>query len=135
MSGQTVLNANRRYRRDFFFAMIFYIAVVAGGPSLIEGIFNEPPKWVLGGLAVLSALPAAYVFLLIGRLLRETDEYMRQRMGSAMLVAAGITISFCFLWGFLELYELVPNLWTFLVGPIFFFSLACVNAYNKVAGA
>ena len=133
MSGQSVLIANKRYRRDFLITMVTYAVVVCMGPFILARL-ESPQKWMFATLAILSAIPAAYVFVLMGRLLKETDEYMRQRLGSAMLAATGITVSFCFFWGFLELYRLVPHLWTFLVGPIFFASLGLVSIYRKVMG-
>ena len=121
MTGQAVIGANKRYRRDFLITMIIYVLMVSGGPFLLTKI-EQPQEWMYAALAMGSAAPAAYVFVLLARYLKETDEYIRQRTAGTMLVAAGVTISFCFFWGFMELYQLVPNMWTFLVGPLFFAS-------------
>ena len=109
MSGQSVITANKRYFRGFMITIIIYAVIVFAGPLAI-GFIDNPQKWMFALLAVLSAAPAAYIFVLIGRFLKETDEYTRQRLASAMVIAGGVTFSFCFLWGFLELYRGRPSL-------------------------
>lgn len=127
------LLANKRYRRDFAIAMGAYVLIVCAGPFLLAAI-DEPQKWMFALMAVASALPAMFIFLLIGRWLKETDEYTRMRQGSAMLIAGGIVLSICLLWGFLELYDLVPKLWTFLVAPMFFANWGGVALIRKMTG-
>ena len=134
MSGQSVITANKRYFRGFMITIIIYAVIVFAGPLAI-GFIDNPPKWMFALLAVLSAAPAAYIFVLIGRFLKETDEYTRQRLASAMVIAGGVTFSFCFLWGFLELYEVAPHFWTFLTPPLFFASLLLTQLYRRITGS
>lgn len=68
------------------------------------------------------AAPIGGVLWLMWRLSRETDEFTRQHQMAAMAAGGLITAFISVVWGFLELYNVVPPLWTFLLGPIFFLS-------------
>ncbi len=56
--------------------------------------------------------------------MKETDEYTRKIQIDAMLVAGGVTLSVAVIWGFLELYQVIPQLEflpsIMMVGPMFF---------------
>lgn len=131
MANVTYKQANQRYRRAFIPVMAFYVVACFAGPMVI-GTMGDPPKWLLAVIAVATGAPLAAVFWLKGRWLRETDEYMRARQVEAMLTGAGVTISFAVIWGFLELFQLVPNLWTFLIGPIYFASYGLAYVVGKL---
>ncbi|ACT58053.1 hypothetical protein [Hirschia baltica] len=118
--------ANKRYKRDFAILMCFYVVACFAGPLLISA-FPEKPVWMAVLVSILTAAPVIGVFYLTWRLLRETDEYTRARKTEAIVLGAGITFSICMLWGFLELFEVVPNMWTFLVVPMFFASQGIVS--------
>jgi hypothetical protein len=46
------------------------------------------------------------------------------------MAAGGLITAFvCMAWGFLELYDLAPSMWTFLAGPIFFLSYGVINRF------
>ncbi len=121
----TYKGANKRYRRMFIPVMTFYVAFCFVGPLLMMAYKGAPPTWLIGTVAVISGVPIAVVFWLIGRYLRETDEFTRQIQLDALLPAAGITLSLAVIWGFLELYLVVPRAKIFspmiMVGPAFFF--------------
>ena len=46
----------------------------------------------------------------------------------------GLTAFFSVVWGFLELYNVLPPLWTFLVGPIFFLSYGAIYCFGMKRG-
>ena len=57
----------------------------------------------------------------IGRYFAEEgDEYLRMRLAQSVILATGLTLSFCSVWGFLEGFGLLPHLATYDVVPAFF---------------
>jgi len=121
----TFRGANRRYRRLFFPVMAFYVVFCFAGPLIMVAYGGEPPVWLMVIVAIISGAPIAVVFWLMGRYLRETDEFTRKIQIDALLPGAGITLSLAVIWGFLELYQVVPRFKIFtpmmMVGPSFFF--------------
>lgn len=125
MEDITFKGANRRYRRLFFPVMAFYVVFCFVGPLVMVVYRGEPPVWLMAIVSIISGAPIAVVFWLIGRYLRETDEFTRKIQIDALLPGAGITLSLAVIWGFLELYQVVPRFKIFtpmmMVGPAFFF--------------
>jgi hypothetical protein len=117
----TFKESNRRYLRAFVPVMVFYAVFCFAGPALLEKA-GHPPKVLVVAVALLTAAPLVAVFWLMGRLLRETDEYTRLIQGRAMLTGGGFTLSFAGVWGFLEHFSVAPHLWPFLLIPLFFAS-------------
>lgn len=127
----TYKESNRRYRRAFVPVMIFYSLFCFAGPALL-GRLDEPPKLAFAAVALISVAPLLLVFWLMARLLRETDEYTRALQSRAMLAGGGVTLSFASIWGFLELFEVVPHLWPFLLVPMFFASYGVAMLVSKL---
>ena len=125
MEEITFKAANRRYRRLFFPVMAFYVVFCFVGPLVMVAYRGEPPVWLMAIVSIISGAPIAVVFWLMGRYLRETDEFTRKIQIDALLPGAGITLSLAVIWGFLELYQVVPRFKIFtpmmMVGPAFFF--------------
>jgi len=123
MPSITFKDAQRRYQKAFAPVMVFYVIFCFAGPVLLQSML-EPPLWVVSLVAIMTALPIAGVFLLVIRLLRETDEYTRKVQTDAILVGGAITLSVTVMWAFLELFEAVPRHDNFpsmiLVAPLFF---------------
>ncbi len=66
---------------------------------------------------------------IIGRYLaQESDEFVRMRQVIGLLIAVGLTLSFCAAWGFLEIYADVPKVALFNVVWIFFGAMGLGNA-------
>ena len=87
--------------------------------------------------AFIDHAPIGVVLWLMWRLTRETDEFTRQKQMSALAAGGMITAFVSVVWGFLELYGVVPAMWTFLVGPIFFLSYGlvyCIGGRSLGAG-
>jgi hypothetical protein len=129
----TYHQAQRRYFWTFLPVMVFYTVFCFVGPELLKGS-GQPPTWALGSVAIVTGAPIAVVFWLIARLLRETDEYTRKIQVDAILSGGAITLSAAVLWGFLELFEVVPRVPRFpsmmMVGPIFFGMWGLSYAYQ-----
>jgi len=119
----TYREANRRYQRAFWLLRALYAVACLGGALLIKKVVGAEPL-VVAGIAVATAAPIAGIFWLIGRLLRETDEYMRKLQTEALLSGGMITLSLVVMWSFFELYGVVPQQRyfpaTMFVAPAFF---------------
>lgn len=130
MPEVTFREANKRYRRAFIPVMVIYAVVVFGGSYLLKQ-FETPPTWLSAIVSLIMAAPVGGVLWLMWRLSRETDEYTRQHQMAAMAAGGLITAFISVVWGFLELYNVLPSLWTFLVGPIFFLSYGLVYCIGR----
>jgi hypothetical protein len=108
--------------------MVIYAIIVFAGAFGIKAL-DHPPLWVSAIVALLSVAPMGVVFWLMWRLMRETDEYARMQQALAMAAGGMFTAFACMTWGFLELYDVVPQMWTFLAGPIFFLSYGIVQRF------
>lgn len=136
MPEVTFREANKRYRRAFIPVMVVYTVAVFGGSYLLKQ-FETPPTWLSAIVALIMAAPIGGVLWLMWRLTRETDEFTRQKQMSALAAGGMITAFISVVWGFLELYNVVPPMWTFLVGPIFFLTYGlvyCVGGRSLGAG-
>ena len=65
-----------------------------------------------------TAAPAAATVWLLARFVRETDEYTRKIQTEAMLSGGAITLSVAAVWGFLELYGVIPPMTDFPVAMV-----------------
>jgi hypothetical protein len=128
MANVTFKEANRRYRRLFIPAMVVYAIVVFAGAFWLKA-FEEPPMWAAALVAIVSVAPMGFVFWLMWRLMRETDEFTRLQQAMSMAAGGLITAFVCMAWGFLEIYEVVPHMWTFLAGPVFFLSYGLTHRF------
>jgi hypothetical protein len=108
--------------------MVVYAIIVLAGAFGLK-LFDTPPLWASALVAILSAAPMGVVFWLMWRLMRETDEYARLQQAPAMAAGGMITAFACMIWGFLEIYDVAPNMWAFLVGPMFFLSYGIVHRF------
>jgi uncharacterized membrane protein len=115
-----VMNAARkRYIAWFIPTMFAYVAAVLG----VTWVFNnQPPAAPMSyAIALLPAFPVLGVIAILARYLaEETDEFVRMRHVTGLLIGIGLTLSFCATWGFLEIYAGVPAIGLFNVVWIFF---------------
>ncbi len=109
--------ADRRYHRWFWPAMILYTGLCFGAPAVIHGFSLSGPWLYLAAMA--PALPIGAVILVLGRWLRETDEYIRARHTEAMLYGWGFTGFFTVGYGFLEEFAGAPDYPLVMVLPMF----------------
>ena len=114
MAEVSFRDAARRYRRLFWPAMISYAVTCIGGALLLKAI-DHPAPWITAGVALVTAAPAVASVWLLARFVRETDEYTRKIQTEAMLSGGAITLSLAAVWGFLELYGVIPPMVDFPV--------------------
>lgn len=123
-----VMNAAKRnHLARFWPVMALYVVAVFGVSYWFAA---HPPEGILKYfLAILPALPIVGVFFVLGRyLIEETDEFIRLRQMISLLLGIGLTLSFCVVWGFLEIYARVPSIGLFNVVWGFFLSYGIGSA-------
>lgn len=118
MPALTTRQANRRYHREFAFAMAAYVVLVIATPFLIRDV--APEGLARAALAIAPAAPIALVFFTLGRWLAAVDEYVRARAAGAMLAGAAIIVTVATAWDFLRVYVGAPAPPAFFFGPGFF---------------
>lgn len=107
--------AARRYVKRFAPTMIAYVAVLLAATWAVAAWHPAGP--LLWALSVLPALPIIGVLVVIGLYLaEETDEYLRQRIVTAMLFGIGAVLAASTVLGFLQFNGVVgavPVFWAF----------------------
>ena len=109
----------KRYTIRLFSTMTVYAITLVGVNLWFR---HAPPSGALAYVAaILPALPIAFVFVVIGRLLVEMrDEYLRAQMVHDLLVATGATLSITTAWGFLEGFGLIGGTKGYYVAMLWF---------------
>jgi hypothetical protein len=111
--------ALRYGRRCAVVMVVYFLALMGSVAAYNTGITEGFLGYVI---AVAPALPIIGVFVILGRLFKEeTDEFVRMLMLRALVWAGALTFAEATVWGFLETFGKVPNLWMW-VAPIAFFA-------------
>ncbi len=122
--------AAKRYRLRFMIAMTVYVVALIGALSAV--IQYHLTGLVAYVLAITPALPLLAVIAVMGIYLREeTDEFERAMQAEAALWASGGLLALATVWGFLELFGLVPHIETWWAFPIWCFLLAPGNVLAR----
>jgi hypothetical protein len=108
---------------------VFLIAAVYGFKHhLLSGFV----AWIA---AVLPALPIIGIFAAMGRyLVEESDEYVRSLIVRQSLWASGFALSVATIWGFLESFELVGHVDSYMIAVVWFFGQGVGSVVNKLTG-
>lgn len=84
------------------------------------------------GVALLPALPMIGMIVAMGQLiLDEKDEYQRMLHVRQMLIATGLMLGVCSVWGFLEQFEQVPHLPAYRAFIVWCAGLGFGTLYNE----
>ena len=105
---------NRRYRRELGAAMLLYRAVL-----YVAVRFGKPmePGWLRTLLLVAPSLPLLAAVWAIARHFGRMDEFLRLRGLEGLAIAAAVTATLSFTYGFLETAGF-PKISMFWVWPI-----------------
>jgi xanthosine utilization system XapX-like protein len=115
--------AARRYTRRFMTAMSVYVFTLLGAVSALR--YLRPTGGLAYALAIAPALPLIAAIGVIGLYLREeTDEFQRAIQTEAALWATGGMMAIATVWGFLEMFGLVPHVDSWCAFPIWSVLLA-----------
>ncbi len=113
---RTTNPAQRRYLLRFMPLMVSYAMILIGvGMAQRAGHIGGA---TIGLVSVLPAIPLIGVLIVMGLYLREErDEFLRDRMVTAMLGGTGLLLVATTVWGFLENNGVVGHPPTFLAFP------------------
>lgn len=118
-----------RYNRNFLTASLAYLVCFVGAAQVYDRL--EPGRAVTLGLAVLSVLPVlAMIWIMVRYLAEETDEYLRERAVVSALFGLFFVLVLGSLWGFLEMFGLLPGLWAWWVFPAWAVGLALGHGWQ-----
>ena len=96
----------------------------------------ELSRPVVFAISLLPTLPTFGVIWAMARYLaEEQDEYLRHRTIMAALIALGLVLALGLLWGFLEMFELVPHVWAWWVLPVWAIGLGFAQLWQKMRDA
>jgi len=122
--------AFRLFRRRMALATACYVAI-----GFIAAFLREPVQSIPGAthaLAMGSALPVIAFFVVLGSyLLHETDEYKQLLAARQCLIATGFALTLATFYGFLEIWQLVPHIPIFFIGPTWFLGLGVGSIWNR----
>jgi hypothetical protein len=115
--------AYRRYTLRFLPAMLGYGAFLMGAIYYWKEAHPEGlTAWLVGLAPSLPLLFAIRAITLLPR--EEDDEYLRDRTYRAYALATGGMLAICSVWGFLDLFEVVPHVQLWAAFPIWAVCLA-----------
>jgi len=107
----------RAYQRRVIVLALSYVVLLFAANWLYEQYALSGPLAV--AVALLPALPLIGIIVALGRLITdEKDEYQRMLHVRQMLIATGLMLAVCTVWGFLEEFGVVPHVaayWAFIV--------------------
>jgi hypothetical protein len=115
--------AYRRYTARFLPAMFGYVIFLMGAIYYWKEAHPEGlTAWLVGLAPSLPLLFAIRAITLLPR--EEEDEYLRDRTYRAYALATGGMLAICSIWGFLDLFEVVPHVQLWAAFPIWAVCLA-----------
>ena len=122
--------AMRRYNRRVLVMSFGYILALFAALGLTRHMqAHGPLLWLL---ALLPSIPIIGTIVTMARLLvEETDEYQRMRLVRASLVGTGLVLVLASVWGFLEMFGLVPHIWLWAVFPVWAIGLGVGQLVNR----
>ncbi|MFL6733781.1 MAG: hypothetical protein ACJ8EY_03700 [Sphingomicrobium sp.] len=122
--------AVRRYNRRVLIASMIYIVLLLGGISLAR--YYAPPAIVRVALAIIVSLPVMGIIAAMALLLKEeTDEYLRMRMVEQSLIATGFLLTVATLYGFLNAFDLAPQIDSWAAVPVWALGLGVGRIFRK----
>lgn len=124
--------AYRRYSRRMLPLSVLYAAAIMLASWLVPD--NAPADALTIGLALLPGMAVLGWIWAMARLLVELDdEYLRLLEVRKFIVATGVTLAVCSVWGILELFApSVPKMPVFLVFPLWALGLFVGMAVNRL---
>lgn len=109
--------AARRYARRFSLVSGLYVAMIGANTGISHAL--HPSQAVLGIMAVVTALPIVAMLVVMGLYLQEeTDEFVRDRLVTSMLIGLGILFAATSILGLLQFEHIVGDLPVFLAFPL-----------------
>lgn len=125
--------AIRRYNRRVLASMAFYAATMLLAGNLYDSVQPQSPAmWLLASAPVLPVLAVLWAMVRYYR--EEQDEYLRQRHVAAALIGLVLVLGLGTLWGFFEMFGLVPHVWNWWVFPVWAIGLGLGSWWPRNEG-
>ena len=121
--------ASRRYLRVFWPFTIAYLVALFSGVYFVDE--EASPIWLRAAFAGIVVLPLFGMLWALLRHVKETDEYTRLRQLMALAEAGAVTTGAVFLFGFLEIFNVVGDIPLFLFGPLFFLAFGLAHCRQR----
>lgn len=122
--------ANRRYMLVFWPFTAAYLIALFTGVALVDE--ETSPLWLRAGFALAVALPVIGMLWALLRHVKETDEYTRLRQLKALAEAGAITTGAVFLFGLLEIFNVIGDAPLFLFGALFFLAFGLAHCRQRL---
>ncbi|MEO1304517.1 MAG: hypothetical protein AAFV37_06040 [Pseudomonadota bacterium] len=119
MTQQTYKSAARRYWRAFIPIMAIYVIATLAGTYYLN-TFETEPRALQIAIAVACTLPIIGFLIIMIRYFLETDEYNRLIQLKGFSIGSAVTISGIFLFGFLQMFDVIGYVEVFWFGPFLF---------------
>ncbi|MEO0465559.1 MAG: hypothetical protein AAF216_03375 [Pseudomonadota bacterium] len=133
MAKQGFITAKRRYMRALWPLVIVYLVAVFSGSWMLRQ-YDDPPVGLAITAALAAALPLAIFMAVVLRYFTETDEYTRLRQLIAFARGAAFTVSAIFIFGFLQLFDVIGDIEVFWFGPLFLMSWGLSYCFGNLLG-
>lgn len=129
----TFRNGTEAGRKYVIRTMAFMSGYVAINVLAIGGAFDEiigrPIAWAL---AVSVAAPVIGQIWATLELLRGSDEYVRAMLTKVFVLATGLTLAICTVWGFGESFAEAPHIPAWLAYPVFWACFGVVAPFASL---
>ena len=126
--------ALRRYNRRALAAMAVYmVAMIAGGNLHDSFTPGSPLLWLVALVPVAPLL--AMIWAMYRYYREEDDEFLRHRAIIGALVGLVAVLVVGTVWGFLEMFALVPHIWNWWVFPVWAIGLGIGTCWSRGAGS
>jgi hypothetical protein len=120
----------RRYMTRFMPAMLVYVVVLMPAMQFYQD--SKPEGLLAWATAVAPAIPLLFAIRAIMLYYQEEDDEFRRAMAvQSHILATGLTLAVCTVYGFLDLFGLVPHVEAWAVVPLW---ALCLVPAQIVAG-
>jgi hypothetical protein len=121
--------------RDYVFSMSLWLTIYVALIALATWVHNTGgfPPTLSFLIAASPAFPIGGVILAVMRFIDASDEYVRAITVRRFVLATGLTLFACSIWGFLETFAGVTHLPLWIVFPAFwaFYGLASIAVRDR----
>ena len=123
-------SANRKYLIRTFLFMGGYVAV---NVAAIFGAFDDMTPRGAAAFAMVVSVPIICHIGAFLAWLRDSDEFVRGVAVKRLVIAMGITLSFCSAWGLMEVYAKAPHVSAVMVVPLFWLAYGIVSPFIRTS--
>lgn len=125
--------ALRNYNRRFLgFSAVYMVAMIAGGNIANRLVDGSPAMWLIAIVPVVPVL--GMIWTIFNYLRKESDEYLRHRAVIGALTGLALVLTAGTVWGFLEMFELVPHIWNWWVFPAWAIGMGIGMCFGNAKG-